>query len=946
MHYLNHKKIKNRTMKNIKTAQTIILIIISVIINAQNYKKTSSELSRTIDSLQTVLTTSVKDTNSVKLNIELADLFQNSNLDSAMIFANTAFAIATNINWKKGISDCYLTIGMLFHYKSNYIKAVENYNNAIKIMEELGDKYKQAQCYNNMGAANCDLGNYNIAYNCYNKSLKIYRGFIKSSDTKIKKYAQEGISNCYGNMGNVYLYQGIYDKALFYYLKALKINEELGNKERISHSYNNIGIVHYDQGNFDLALEYLYKGLKLYQELNNKSGISSCYTNMGNVYADKGDIEKAMDCYNKSLKINEELNDLDGLSQCYINLGLINSENGSYNEALKYYLKAQKIVEEIGDQNGQTLVYVSIATLHILLADSVSKTITDKTNHLKESVVFGLKSFNLALEIKATPRQNEAAKTLMQAYKKLGNMNEAFKYSEIFIATKDSMFKEEKTKAMAGAEAKWQNEKKQQQIELQKTELSKQNIEIKRKKFQRNAFVIGFLLLFLLAIFILRSFLIKKKANRLLVEKNIEISQQKEEITTQAEQLETTNRELEKLSIVASKTDNSVVIADNKGNIEWVNAGFTKLFGFSFDEFTSTSRKNLYEASNNPDIKELINRCIQSRESVSYNVQNSTKNGNKIWVRTTLTPIIDSMGIFSKVVAIDSDITKLIETEEENRQQKEELQAQSELLVAANELLEHKNIQIIASIEYAKLIQEAILPSQQYFKSIFPNSFIFYKPKSIVSGDFFWLYENNNNIFFAVVDCTGHGVPGAFMSMIGNILLNEIIIDKAMDLPSQILAKLHEKIVTVLKQDKGLPESQNDGMDISLIKINTNENKLTIASANHSVLIFKTNNEPVVIDGNIYSIGGFFGTKKSDNFTDLYFNLNEISSVYLFTDGYFDQFGGEQDEKFRSDRLKKILKEIHMLPIDVQYESVNSAFLNWKGNNSQTDDITLIGIKF
>ncbi|MBI5219591.1 MAG: PAS domain S-box protein, partial [Bacteroidia bacterium] len=328
------------------------------------------------------------------------------------------------------------------------------------------------------------------------------------------------------------------------------------------------------------------------------------------------------------------------------------------------------------------------------------------------SIESGIKAFELSDKINALPNKNEAAKILMQAYKKMGNMADAFKYSEIFIATKNSMYKEEKTTAIAGAEAKWQSEKKQNKIELLNKQNELQNADLKSQKLQKYAFIGGFTLLLLLAAVIFKSYRDKRKANILLsqqnaeiLEKSEEIKQQNEEIHAQAEQLELTNKELEKLSIVASETDNSVVITDRKGNIEWVNDGFTKLFGFTLDEFFKEFGSNIIEASGNPFIKDIIQSCIEKRETVNYTVLNETKAGSKIWVQTTLTPILDPSGRIIKLIAIDSGITKLKEAEEEIRQQKEEIITQKDeieqqrdaISLVNNELSEKINISLTVS---------------------------------------------------------------------------------------------------------------------------------------------------------------------------------------------------------------------------------------------------------
>ncbi|OFX25597.1 MAG: hypothetical protein A2033_13275 [Bacteroidetes bacterium GWA2_31_9] len=424
-----------------------------------------------------------------------------------------------------------------------------------------------------------------------------------------------------------------------------------------------------------------------------------------------------------------------------------------------------------------------------------------------------------------------------------------------------------------------------------------------------------------------------------------EIEQKNKEITLQSEQLHIVNQELEKLSLVARETDNSIVICDEKGNIEWVNDGFTKLFGYELDEFIKEKGTNLIKASYNENINLLFAHCINLKESITYTTFNSTKKGKKIWVQTTLTPILDESGEIFRLVAIDTDITKLKLAEEEITYQKEEILAQSEKLEKTNHELESKNIQIIDSINYAKLIQEAVLPSNKHIEARFNDYFILFRPRDIVSGDFYWFSEKNNIVYIAVADCTGHGVPGAFMTMIGNTMLNEIVAHNHELLPAEILTQLNEKVKHSLNQaDNSV--TKGDGMDISLCYFNFEKNTVKISCASHKVIVAKKNGEFQELTDVGLTIGRFFKSKAEKNFMDFTIELNEIKNIYLFSDGYSDQFGGNNLKKFGSERLKKLLINNNELQMSEQLSCLNKALDDWKGNIKQIDDITVVGLKF
>ncbi|MBI4648907.1 MAG: tetratricopeptide repeat protein, partial [Bacteroidia bacterium] len=735
---------------------------------------------------------------------------------------------------------CYINIGNIHYYQGSYAQAIEYYLKSLKITEELQDKKGMSLCYMNIGIVHSLQGSYAQAIEYYFKSLKITE---KLQDKK-------GIAQCYNNIGNVHYEQGSYAQAIEYYLKSLKIKEELQDKKGMAQCYNNIGLVHSDQGSYAQAIEYYLKSLKITEELQDKKGMSACYTNIGNVHNYQGSSSsdpkvradkyaQAIEYYLKSLKINEELQDKKGMSACYNNIGSVHSDQGSYAQAIEYYLKSLKIKEALQDKNGIATSYVNIAILNYTLADSAALSENQKLNYLKTALEYGIRAIELAREIKAMPMENDAASALMKAYNKLGNFKKAMEYAEIYIATKDSMFKEEKTKAITEMDTKYQTEKKQLEIEklnkekeLQTANLGKKEAENKKQRIIIGFVVGGLFFVVIFSIFLFRLLMQKKRANLLLAHQNVEIMQQKEEILTQAEELRTmneeittineqltaVNQELEKLSIVASKTDNSVVIHDMDGNIEWVNDGFTRLFGYTLEEFIRIKGKHILDTSANPKIKEVIAECMELKKSVVYILPSETKSGNTIWVQTVLTPITDDSGCLTKLVAIDTDITKL-------------KQAETEII--------RKNTQITDSINYAKLIQDAMLPSQHLINKHIPECFIFFRPRDIVSGDFYWFSVQEDKIFIAAADCTGHGVPGAFMSMIGCTLLNDIIVKDKIFEPAEILSRMNEGVTNALGQNinYNIETSHDDGMVLTLCCIDKAHNKILISSANQSYYI-------------------------------------------------------------------------------------------------------------
>jgi serine phosphatase RsbU (regulator of sigma subunit) len=262
--------------------------------------------------------------------------------------------------------------------------------------------------------------------------------------------------------------------------------------------------------------------------------------------------------------------------------------------------------------------------------------------------------------------------------------------------------------------------------------------------------------------------------------------------------------------------------------------------------------------------------------------------------------------------------------------------------------IEKKHSEIIDSVNYAKRIQEAILPERKEIISHLSNSFILFKPRDIVSGDFYWFSQKDGKSIIAAIDCTGHGVPGAFMSMIGNTLLNQIVNERGVTDPGQILNNLNVEISRSLKQTHEDSESR-DGMDgaiccFELTSLNETQQELKLhyAGANRP-LYFIRNNNLEEIKANKFPIGGIELDKPKD-FTTHTFSLQQQDTIYVFTDGYADQFGSN-NKKLMTKKFKEVLLSIIDKPMEEQRNYLETFIQEWKGTTEQTDDILVIGIK-
>jgi serine phosphatase RsbU (regulator of sigma subunit) len=255
--------------------------------------------------------------------------------------------------------------------------------------------------------------------------------------------------------------------------------------------------------------------------------------------------------------------------------------------------------------------------------------------------------------------------------------------------------------------------------------------------------------------------------------------------------------------------------------------------------------------------------------------------------------------------------------------------------------IERKHQEIVDSVTYAQRIQEAILPARAEINQAIPHNIIMFKPRDIVSGDFYWFSQKGEESILACVDCTGHGVPGAFMSMIGNTLLNQIVNERDIIQPNLILNELNKEITNALKQDVAGSDSR-DGMDISIIKLNLNTNQLQYAGANRP-LYYVRNNELTETKANKVAIGGHM-QEEEKNFTNHVFELQQGDTIYLSSDGFADQFS-PADKKLMTKRFKEIILSIQHLSMPEQEKYLAQFIDEWRGIMEQTDDVLVIGVR-
>jgi serine phosphatase RsbU (regulator of sigma subunit) len=332
----------------------------------------------------------------------------------------------------------------------------------------------------------------------------------------------------------------------------------------------------------------------------------------------------------------------------------------------------------------------------------------------------------------------------------------------------------------------------------------------------------------------------------------------------------------------------------------------------------------------------------------SFNDEGMTDSSQASFDISIRKPLVKTLGFILSVFALIAGGTVLFVRQREKEHRKEQEYLEKELASRTSVVLKQKgeielqNIEITDSINYAKRIQTSILPDFNKVKETFSDAFLFFRPRDIVSGDFYWFDKIDDNRFMLVcADSTGHGVPGAFMSMIGSTLLQDIVTRQHIYKPSEILTRLDKQIFSTLNQNVELGVS-NDGMDVIVCEIDVKTRHIRFASAMRPVILVM-GKEPYYIKGNRSSVGGESVIEKY--FDDQEYYLNEGDTIYLFSDGLPDQFGGTDGKKMKIARLKKLIEDVSNLKMSGQKEVITKFYDEWKGSFDQVDDVLLIGVR-
>lgn len=657
----------------------------------------------------------------------------------------------------------------------------------------------------------------------------------------------------------------------------------------------------YTDINPEKALSYSKQARLLAQSVSYKKGVANSCFNIAKAYHAKSDNIQALAFLNIAQQIFFQINDLSRLSDVYSTIGNIQMDLGSYKPAMDFSLKALKIREDLKDSLSISSSYLNIGSIYESLKDY------DKA--------LGFYSQSLAIRNKMNYLSGVADcyNNMANIYSAKGDFNKALELLELSLKIKEKIGNKKgiahTLNNIGGIYTETGRYEKAREYYLKSYEIKKQINDTRG--------IVGALSNIGAGYFFTKDF---KNANKyfLLASSQAQMIGAKDLLLINYQNAVETYNELKDYKNAVLYYQYIIELKDSILNIESSKAMHEMQAKFNFEK----QEKEIKILTQKNEIQDL-----------EVSRQRLFKNG---FIIGFVLILILAFVLLNRYQLKQKANAKL-------ESQKQEIVRQHNALNIAYEQIEAKNKDITDSIKYAKRIQEAILPTNLFESQFKTNGFIFYKPKDIVSGDFYWMSCKNDFVFVAAVDCTGHGVPGAFMSIVGYNLLNQAVNEHEILVPSDILNEINKGITNTLRQYQD-ESTVKDGMDIALCRINIKTKELQYAGAYNPLWLVDKNGKFSELKGNKFPVGAFVG-EKMNMFTNHTLQLAEGDSVYMFTDGFADQFGGPKGKKFKYKQLQEIIINNASLPMSSQRYALEQAFLSWIGNIEQIDDVLIMGIR-
>lgn len=698
------------------------------------------------------------------------------------------------------------------------------------------------------------------------------------------------------------------EKSVLYGLSAIKISKEIKNYELQYMAEFTTGFAYYIQNDFENAITHLDKSLELSRLNKNQEGEASSLNRIGNTYQLMGEYHKALRFYEEAMDINRNLQNDQEVARTLTNLGSVYRLYGNYELAINQHLEALGIYEGLQNNEGIAWSALNIARLFKMM-----KNYPKSIDYVNQSLLIYQK---IEQDLKVSTGVTLCLKELGSIYYEMGDLDNAIEYSEKVLA---------------------RNKSTENQLGIANSLSTLGKIYFDGAKYEQA-----------------EEFLIQAKALKDSLNDNTEIA--------------SILRYLGRIYLMhgnASRADtylnSSLDFAQNQNLKKDINETYLALSNLY--EYTNRPTLaldyykryiNLKDSLNNQKINELELQYEFDKEQRKIEFeqhQREIEQKAKLQKQKIFTWVFVGGFLFMIILAYvifksyqRKKKTNIILTQQKNEieEQRNEIEAQRDFVTQQRDKIAHQNTIITDSIEYAKRIQSALFPQEKFLNRVLPDYFIYMKPKNIVSGDFYWVAEKEDKLIVAVSDCTGHGVPGAFMSMLGIAFLNEIVNKNTKIQANTILDQLRENIIDSLHQEYGVRGSK-DGMDMSICIFDKKTFEMQFAGAYNPVYILREK-EIIELKADKMPVG-IHAVNVAKDFTNQEFKLEKMDMLYLFSDGYLDQFGGEKGMKFKQKAFKELLVNIAHKSTEIQKQEIEKTMEEWQGNQSQLDDMMIMGIR-
>ncbi|MGE0078459.1 MAG: tetratricopeptide repeat protein [Bacteroidales bacterium] len=784
-------------------------------------------------------------------------------------------------------------------------------NDAVGVAKKIGER-SLADAYDNLG----------LVYYYQDQTIKALDNFKKALDLSDKIDYHKGTLNALNRISQIYYYLDSLEQSKFYSNKLLSKSTEVDSVKYQAEAVYQLGMIQKKLNNVDSSLCYMNKALLLHQKIDNKVGVADVYNQLGQLYYIVADYPKSIEFYLKEIKIKEQFSDPYNLAIAYYNFGNTYARIGNYQQALEQYQQALTTFEKINNKEGIALSCSGIGVVYENLSQS-ALAIKENENNYNKALEYYQRALGLFKEMGARSEEGSSIQNIANVHSRLATNQFVATYGEEWEDSISHLSTNVILSSFGNAIDSYNQALKIFEETDNESEIAKANINLGTTySWARNW----------------------KRADKYLKD-GLRIARKLNspyDISTALYALgESSLRQglintAEEEFLECAKLSSELGL---KENLRYCYDRLSKLYeqkenvamAFFYHKMSVKIKDEIFSEKSQKIITEM-----QTKYETEKKEQENKLLKNEAELQESVIQKQKMMIAGAIVGAILILMVALLMFKMFRDKQKANL-----ILEEKNNLITRQKQEITDSIKYASRIQKAVLPSSVFINDALPEHFVLFMPRDIVSGDFYWMTRKNDKIVLVAADCTGHGVPGAFMSMLGVSFLYEIVNKENVLKPSEILNRLRNHIKTTLSQT-GKFDEQKDGMDISLCVIDKEGMRLEWAGAynplyqirNGELSEYKADKMPVAVHLNDHM-----------SFTNHEVEIQPGDTFYMFSDGYSDQFGGTDGRKFMSKKFKGLLTTIYDKSMEDQRDILQSAHFDWKGDHDQVDDILVVGFR-